>query len=339
MSIRECLNKFIGNSFFATKVLFFSLFVGLFFGSFFLRGDRDNFDCLTNLHFIKPTLDCRLSDEKSEQFSLLEEKLAVLIDIYKRTGKATRVSVFVRDLKTTKFAAVNDGESFVMASLLKVPLVIAGYKLAEVEPKVLDQDFIYKGVPNLYKEQNFKVSQELELNKPYKLREIMRRSIVYSDNTAAQIISEYYAPGFFDKVLLALGLNYINPDDNGEDIVTARSYANIFRILYNSSYLTREYSDQILAMLTETEYKSGALASLPKNVVVAHKFGERAFNITKNGVEEPYLLQFHECGLVYANDKKEPYTFCFMTEGADFKELEKIQSEISLTVYSTMVTD
>lgn len=291
-------------------------------------------DCLSNLDFIRPNLDCSVSDEKMQRMSALQDKLEAIVPTYAKSGKADKIGVFVRDMNTTRYAGVNDGDTFIMASLLKVPLLIAGFKLAEVEPKILDQEIAYAGSPDRYAEQNFPIEDRLIPNRKYTVKELMRRSVVFSDNTASELLANAYPAGFFDRILRALGLQIRLDDGNEENFTTPRSYANIFRNLYNSSYLTREYSNAALEMLTHTNYVNGAIAGLPQNTVVAHKFAERT--VFDSRTKEMAFRQLHECGLVYAENGKSPYTFCIMTEGKDFSDLEQIQRELSHAIFETI---
>lgn len=318
------------------------LFIGyLLFGPLFKTGSYayssyvKNNSCVSGLTLIKPTLDCGISDQKLEQVSLLQNKLEILVDGYKKTGKADKVGVFVRDLRTTRFAGVNDNEVFIMASLLKLPVLIGGFKLAEVQPKMLEQTIEYTGSIDEYDEQNYKVGDKLQVGKKYTVLELLKRSIEYSDNTATQLVSNYFAPGYLDLILEALGIKI---KDNGmdENLVTPRIYANVFRSLYNASYLTKEYSNQALGMLTQVKFKNGAVAKLPPDVIVAHKFAER--NIKNAQTREIVQKQLHDCGIVYTKDLLEPYTFCIMTEGKDFNNLENILQEVSLEIYETMTS-
>lgn len=314
------------------------LFIGLLGGVFFDRvisriADRPS--CVSSLTFIKPTLNCNLSDEKSQNLSDLQERLKVSIEGYQSTGKAKRISVFVRDLTSSRFAGVNDNDIYYMASLLKLPLLIGGYKLAEVEPKILDQEIEYTGKPNLYDEQSIKPKEELKIGATYAIRELMRRAVVYSDNTAAQLLFDYYPKEFIDRILAALGIQLVRPTGEIENLITARTYANVFRILYNSSYLTREYSDNALLMLTQSTFADGATAKLPASVVVAHKFAERTIVDQMNPART--IRQLHECGIVYAKQSSEPYSFCIMTEGNDYQDLEEVLQNVSLSIYESMV--
>lgn len=315
-----------------------AVFVGILIGAFgFSQSSKtlrvSNSECVTTLAYIKPTINCDITEKKSILLDELQKKLDILINGYIKTGQATRVGVFVRDLHSTRFAGVNENENFIMASLLKLPLAIAGYKLAEVEPKILEQTFTYDGNPNLYVEQNIEVSDKIKIGQKYTLRELIRRSIVYSDNTTAQMLTNFYAPGYFDLILNALGVKLRLDNENGEDLVSPRNYANLFRSLYNASYLTADYSNELLEVLTNTTYRNGAVKNIPTDVKVAHKFAERAV-IDNHG--QPAFRQFHECGLVYAKKATEPYTFCIMTEGTDFNQLEKIQLEIGQEIYLLM---
>ena len=70
------------------------------------------------------------------------------------------------------------------------------------------------------------------------------------------------------------------------------------------------------------------------NKYLKDKFGERTFYAAE---KEAPIRQLHDCGLVYAKDGKEPYTFCIMTEGVKFEDLEGVLQEISLIVYNGLV--
>ncbi len=290
--------------------------------------------CISDFTFINQNLDCNLSDKKTQSLGTLEGKIKEAILGYQERGKAIRVSVFARDVMSSRFVGVNENDMFYMASLLKLPALIGGYKLAEVEPRILDQEILYSGKPNLYDQQNIRPAEALEVGKIYAIRELMRRAVVYSDNTAAALLYDYYPPEFLDRIMDALGLAFTRPQGEVENFVTARTYANVFRSLYNASYLTRAYANETLSILTKTTYHDGATAKLPPDVLVAHKFGERTLVFSSDPLKP--VRQLHECGLVYAKNGEEPYTFCIMTEGSDVDELQKILQDLSLEIYMAM---
>lgn len=313
------------------------LALGVFFGNLFYgKKTLNQNDCVTKLNLLKKNIDCDIYDEKLQKLSSIESALSVLAEGYKKTGKAKRVSVFIRDLNTSRFAGYKDSETYYMASLLKTPLVIGGFKLAEVEPKVLEQTIEYTGTPNLYANQVVKSSEVLNVGQSYTIKDLMRRSVVYSDNTAAQILFDYFPEEFLSKIMQALGISITRPDGEVENYITARTYANMFRVLYNASYLTKEYSNETLDLLTQTEFKDAATSKLPKDVKVAHKFGERTLVHDDGRVA---IKQFHECGIVYAKDGDDPYIFCILTEGDDYEDLKKVIAEISLKVYEEIIND
>lgn len=310
------------------------LLIGGFSGYFYFRGIVPE-SCVSDLRLIKPNLDCGISDQKSKSLAILQKKLELLVAGYVSTGKAKRIGIFVRDLRSSRFAGVNDNDVFYMASLLKLPLLIGGYKLAEVEPRILDQEIVYTGSPNLYNEQIIKPKEQLTIGASYTVKELMRRAVVYSDNTTAQLLFDYYPKEFLDRILQALGLQIKRPEGESENLITARIYTNVFRMLYNSSYLTKEYSNDALSLLTQTSYNNGVVAKLPLSSVVAHKFAERTFVDPSN--QKTLLNQLHECAIVYAENALNPYTFCVMTEGNDYKNLEEILQDVSLDIYNLMV--
>lgn len=313
------------------------IILGVLFGYllFGLKSGINN-ECVTKLGLIKRNIDCEVYDDKIQKLSSLENTLSVLVDGYRKTGKVKRMSIFVRDLNTSRFAGYKDDETYYMASLLKTPLVIGGFKLAEVEPKVLDQVIEYNGVPNLYGDQVIKSEEVLNAGQSYTVKDLMRRSIVYSDNTAAQILFDYFPEEFLSKIMQALGIQITRPSGEVENYITVRTYANMFRLLYNASYLTKEYSNETLDLLTQTRFAGAATSKLPKDVKVAHKFGERTLVYDDGRVA---IKQFHECGIVYAKDGDESYIFCIMTEGDDYNKLQQVIADISLVIYEEVIKD
>ena len=220
-----------------------------------------------------------------------------------------------------------------MASLLKLPLAIAYYRLSEITPDLLTQELIYTESVNAYGVQDIKPSNKLELGKKYTVKDLIYRALVYSDNSASALLRQnFVSDDYLNKLLTAIGLQ-VQKNGEEEDLITAKSYAAVLRMLYNSSFLQRKLSNEILKTLSESEFYEGATKYLPKNVLVAHKFGERTAVNMNNEVK---FRQLHDCGIVYAKNGEEPYTFCILTEGKDFENLQKIIQEISKTIYENM---
>jgi len=108
------------------------------------------------------------------------------------------------------------------------------------------------------------------------------------------------------------------------------NYSMIFRVLFGSTYLTRAYSEKALEVLTRTQYKDGIVSGVPKDMLVAHKFG------VKKVLETGTLgsAELHDCGVVYYPNH--PYLLCVMTRGKDFAELQSTIGEISKTAYKAL---
>jgi beta-lactamase class A len=105
--------------------------------------------------------------------------------------------------------------------------------------------------------------------------------------------------------------------------LSARKYSVFFRILFNSSFLSRANSEYALSLLTESTFREGLRAGVPSEIPLAHKFGER-----KIGND---LQQFHDCGVVYY--PRHPYLLCIMTRGNNIPNLKKAIADTSRFVY------
>ena len=115
-------------------------------------------------------------------------------------------------------------------------------------------------------------------------------------------------------------------DDTTNDFqqsISVRGFSSLFRLLFNSSYLSSEYSNEVLNILSQSTFDKGLEAGLPKGIKVTNKFGERDL---PDGTAE-----LHDCGIIYY--PKNPYLLCVMTSGKDDDKLASIISQISKMVY------
>jgi len=145
--------------------------------------------------------------------------------------------------------------------------------------------------------------------------------ITYSDNSAANALVGNVNDEILNQIYSNFNIN-IPTTDQPENFMTILDYSSFFRTLYNSSYLNHDMSELALKILTKSTFKNGIAGGLPKDIIVAHKFGERI--IDKKS-------QLHDCGIVYIPRKN--YLICVMTRGDDFSNMELTIQKISAEVY------
>lgn len=264
-------------------------------------------------------------NRKKKEFASLRNELIAYIEQQTAQKKVQSVSVYFRDLQNGPIMGINGGENFTPASLLKLPLLIAFYKKAEVDPSLLTKEIT---IPDTVQalSQNVAPDTVAVSGKKYTIEQLIEILIKESDNTSGQVLLAYlnanYPQENFIFTLSDLGI--IDPrKDIDEQYVTAQSYSSIFRILYNSSYLNLEMSNKALELLTTSDFKRGIVAGLPQNIPVAHKFGERRLEQEQ---------QLHDCGIIYY--EVNPYMLCIMTRGTNTEDLEEIIQHISREVYN-----
>ena len=150
--------------------------------------------------------------------------------------------------------------------------------------------------------------------------------IIYSDNADYELLLDNIDNTKIFNVYqdLDVDISKAQNDPNG-NIITVEDYASFFRILFNASYLNQSMSEKALKLLSQSQYYDGLVAGIPKEITVAHKFGERQFLPSKE-------KQLHDCGIVYLPNK--PYLLCVMSRGSDFNQAANFIKEVSQTVYN-----
>ncbi|MEZ4880662.1 MAG: serine hydrolase [Chitinophagales bacterium] len=273
---------------------------------------------------IHPLLDCAdFSSSTIREIQNLEDSLKSYILQKKSKKEVKEVSIYYRTLNNGPWVGINADKKYCPASLLKVPFLIAAFKQQEYDSSFLNKMVEYYPVDGAYIK-NIDNNQYMQFGNKYSIYQLLQEMIINSDNNAMEIAVNNIWNDVFESVFYDLNIDYnaYGPEDR---FISPKQYAAYFRILYNATYLNPYMSNLALEILTQAKYQDGIIAGLPKDVVVAHKYGERSFINSKE-------LELHDCAIVY--DDEQPYILCVMTRGYNFENQTKIISEISNMIYT-----
>ena len=289
--------------------------------------------CQEQYAFVSPEIDCGTIDEQITQISSINNTLESFINEEKHSGRADEVSVFFRDLNTRRWFGINENINFYPASLAKLPFTMMIYKVAETNKDILNTPITLDETDiQLNTGQYYQPAETLDTGKPYPLSELLRRMLVFSDNAPVKKLMDISAP-FRDPIFVDLGILFQPEAKTAIERwnITAKNYANLFRILYNISYLRPEYSNAILDELSQSTFRNTLVAGVPEGTKVSHKFGEASE--TDPQTDETYTV-LNDCGIIYKKD--EPYILCVMTQGKEHNDLERIIKTVSEEVYQSL---
>lgn len=240
-------------------------------------------------------------------------------------GTLIDAAVYYRDLNNGPWFGVNQDKPFYPGSLLKVPLAISYYKRADTERDILARQFQYDKAGEDYERgQPFGQGQALQDGAVYSIADLLTLMLTQSSNEAAVALAQLADTEQIITTYEDLG---IPPPLPGRDaLMDVHTFGSFFRILYNATYLDREASEQMLALMAQSTFKEGIVAGLPEGTVVSHKFGVR--ELPNN------IKQLHDCGIVYSS--QHPYILCIMTQGHDWQELADVIADISKLIYNAV---
>lgn len=276
--------------------------------------------------YVNPILEC--ANVQWQELRPFRGKIEESLERAVADGKIRGYAVYFRDLNNGWWFGLNEKTDFQQGSLIKVPLLMAFLRQAEKEPEILGRKLVCDTDPAMLIQQNIPPHETLKVGASYTIDDLLRRMIVYSDNAAMDTLvrhtrgEEWFRQTYHDLALPAPG------SDSATGEISVKRYASFFRVLFNASYLERESSNRALKLLTETTFRDGLVAGLPRNVEVAHKFGERG--------DLAGAMQLHDCGIVYHPDT--PYLLCVMTRGDQQTQMTSAIAETSRMIYDEVTS-
>lgn len=294
---------------------------------------------LTGYQYISPLISCNLSSVKAlAQDQPVISAIQSVISADQSAGDITNASVYFSDFTTGKWANINGGEKYYPASLGKVPIMMAYYEMAENTSSVLTEMNAYPfNAQDQNAQQEIPPTSVIAPGQEYTNEQLIEYMIKYSDNNAAEVLTALTTPAELQGVQDVYSDLQIPLDSTvsatSSDIMTPEQYSILFRTLYNATYLSRDYSEKALGLMTQTTFTAGLVAGVPSSTVVSHKYGLASY--TQGGV--PYQWELHDCGIVYAPGH--PYVLCVMTKGTtSIAAQEKTIADISAAAYQQVET-
>lgn len=246
-----------------------------------------------------PYLSLRIFSEDQNDILINFLPLRDAIRTYIAKQSDDTLGIYFEYLPSGNSIGVNDKMEVRLASLIKIPVIMAVYKqiefgkLSKNQTLIIQQEHINKEFGDLWKR---------GVGTSISLKEAVDLALKKSDNTAADLLTATLPEGAIDHVFDSLDI----PKDkqNNLPIISPKNYSSILRSLYLASYLTKDHSNEILEVLTQTDFKDTISSDIPSSIPIAHKIG--VYN--QPGKE----TIFSDCGIVFV--PKRPYIYCIMTD-------------------------
>jgi beta-lactamase class A len=257
-----------------------------------------------------------VQNQYSIQFQGLKKEMLATIN---QSDVRGFYGIYFEDLNTGTWIGINEKDSFVSLSLLKLPVMVAILREVEKGNINLDQK-VFLAESDL----DFRSGTLGTKGAGYivTVNGLLKYLISESDNTALAALHRSFLND--EKILeacLAMGLPV-----EGNQLLSMgpKHYSNILRSLYYSAYLRRSSSEKALSLMSDTKYQDQLPAGIPADISISHKVG---FMYDEN----KELLYYHDCGIIY--HPKKPYILCIMSKDAHQAEVDRVMSNLSRTVY------
>ncbi len=280
----------------------------------------------SNYSYINPVLLCNTNNQQTYNE---DKELSALLSSYVRQSQDSSISIYYLSLMSGAWSSINENMTFSPASMLKVPTMVDTLKYAESHPDILYKKIYFDGSFDNNNAEYYKPEKSISPNGYYTIDDLLTYTIKYSDNNAVALIHKALNTASLEELYGELNIDI---PEHALDFMNTKTYALFLRVLYNSTYLTRDMSEKALGLMTDAVFPSGIEGGVPKDVKVAQKFGERQIFDSKGSLQ---YKELHDCGIVYA--KNAPYILCVMTKGNDFDTLSKHIRDISKITYNHLI--
>ena len=233
----------------------------------------------------------------AKDFSTLEQT------VKSSAKKYPQLALYYQNLVTGQTYSYQPTKVFSAASTIKLPLVLYVYELASQNKINLNEKLTYKS-HHYYGGSG--VIQKDKVGTKYTIKDLVKKSVVYSDNIAFIMLREKVGKANFIKYAKSIGGTVVYP--NGSNQTTAQDLSKYLKHLWDFSKKNPALGNELIDLLKNTVYKETVAKSVdPKNV--AHKVGYIPMNLVYNDAaivfdDQPYILVVMTKGIPVGQDVK-----------------------------------
>ncbi len=281
--------------------------------------------------FIRASVEAKHAGEKqmtARELKPFQYKVNSLIESDLKNADAESISVYFRDLNNGNRFIIGKRDAFGGEYHLKVPLMVAYFKWAESNPLVLRKKLAVVVKPETEKSVDTLMSK-LEPGKSYTVNDLIFRMIAYDDDSAFATLSSNLPANRLDKILKDLNGEY-DPQKQNKSL-SLNSYATLFRVLFNASYLSEEMSEKALRYLSKTAFQDGIASGIPPNIEKAVDHEEFLIEKGSDEVERNKVRLLQEFGIIYHQNR--PFLLGIIAQGSDDNHLKTVIRDITHLVY------
>lgn len=186
----------------------------------------------------------------------------------------------IKNFKTGEAIAYNQDLVIPSASLIKVPVMIEAFQ--QIKSGILDPVKRISVNPDAIVP--FSVLEFLSGGNTYPLLDLLKLMIIYSDNTAANILIDLLGMDAVNSCIQELGLKETklqrkmmdteSRKAGKENLTTAGEMADLMIRLYQGEIIDKNYSTQMLDIMKGQSDECMMRVDLPDEITIARKSGE-----------------------------------------------------------------
>lgn len=251
------------------------------------------------------------SDKITFEKEINQEELLTSIKAEVTALKGT-YGLYVKELENGREFGFNSDEEFTAASVNKLPVILYFYKQVEEGKLSLDEEYTLEQED--IQDYGTGTMRYEEPGKVYSYGDLARLAIKKSDNTANFVLTKIIGRKNIQAWLEELGFKKTSLEKN---TTTPKETTQFLEMLYNEEIVEEKYQEEILDLLTKTDFEDRLPKLLPEDVRVAHKIGN------ETGI-------VNDCGIVFASS---PYVICILTKDVRESEAKEALPRISKMVW------
>ncbi len=228
-------------------------------------------------------------------------------------------SIYVEDMNHDFVVDINETVVFDAASVMKIPILAALYTIAEDDPTILDRSITPQ--PDDIQAYGTGSIQYDPPGTSYTVKTLARLMMQKSDNTATYIITQHIVgESVVQQLIDSWGMSQTNIRTNK---TSNKDISLITKRIYEGVVTGKSMTEEMLALMKDSDFEDRIPALLPEGTTVYHKIGNAAGG-------------YHDTGIV-VSPTTQYYIGIFTSDITDEGE-ETIarMAEISKTVYEFM---